>query len=175
MKTVRTIAGALLMLAVAVAALALLLPTVLGYERYVLVSGSMTGTYDTGSIVYAKPVPVAELAVGDVITYAPPAGKTAQQLVTHRIVWAGADAQGRRAFQTKGDANQSADPWRFTLDAPTQARVSFGLPYVGFGVNALADRETRMLVIGLPAALIALFTLAGLFRAPRGPAVARPA
>lgn len=167
MSRLRTLTGGLLTLVVTAAAIALLVPTAIGYERYVLVSGSMTGTYDTGSIVYAKPVPVDDLRVGDVITYAPPAGSAPQALVTHRIVWAGRDAAGKRAFRTKGDANQSPDPWMFSLDQGTQARVSFGVPYLGYGVGALADRNVRMLVIGLPAALIALLTLAGLFRDAR--------
>lgn len=163
-KRLRTVANALLLLCVVALAGAMLAPALLGYERYILVSGSMTGTYDTGSVVYAKPVPVADLRVGDVITYAPPAGATSQALVTHRISGIGRDAAGDRLFRTKGDANQSVDPWRFSLDRPTQARVEFGVPYVGHVVNALIDRDTRMLVIGLPAVLIALLTLARLVR-----------
>lgn len=139
------------------------IPAALGYERYVVTSGSMTGSYDRGSIVYAESVPVASLRVGDVITYRPPGSAGAHGLVTHRIVWAGTDPDGRRAFRTKGDANPVADPWRFTLDRPTQARAAFGIPYVGYGLSALAIREVRMLVIGLPALLIALAVLARLW------------
>ena len=57
-----------------------------------------------------------------------------------------------------------ADPWTFTLPRPTQARVRFGVPYAGFAVAALSDRRARMLIVGLPALLIALATLAGLWR-----------
>ena len=35
-------------------------------------------------------------------------------------------------FRTKGDANESADPWTFTLAKGEQARVKLGVPYVGF-------------------------------------------
>jgi signal peptidase len=146
----------------------MLVPSVLGYQRYVIVSGSMTGTYDTGSIVFDKPQPVEDLRAGDVITYAPPAGASPMPLVTHRIVAIRTAANGTRVFRTKGDANQSPDPWRFSLTAPTQARVDFSVPYAGRVVSALSDRHTRMLVIGVPAALIALLVAAGMVRDAAG-------
>ena len=54
----------------------LVVPALLGYERYVIVSGSMSGTYDRGSIVFDRVVPTASLRAGDVITFTPP-GDTA--------------------------------------------------------------------------------------------------
>lgn len=157
------IAGWLVTLAILVLAATMLVPTVLGYGRYVLVSGSMTGTYDTGSVVYTKDVPVSTLEVGDVITYAPPAGASPQPLVTHRIA-ARTVRDGRIVLRTKGDANASADPWTFTLRDRRQAVVRFGVPYAGYAISALADRRVRMLVVGVPAALIALLAVAGLLR-----------
>jgi signal peptidase len=148
------------------AALGLLLvvTALLGWQRYVIVSGSMTGTYDRGSLVLDQVVPTASLRVGDVITYRPPAGASRHDLVTHRIAAIGHARDGGRVFRTKGDANPVADPWTFTLPRPTQARVRFGVPYAGFAVAALSDRRARMLIVGLPALLIAMFTLAGLWR-----------
>jgi signal peptidase I len=145
----------------AVAALLVLAPALLGWERYAIVSGSMTGTYDQGSLVLADVVPVADLRVGDVITYMPPAG---DHLITHRIAWTGRDDAGRRIFRTKGDANPIADPWTFRLDRPTQARVRFGVPYAGYALSALGRRDVRMFVIALPALLIAGFSLSRLWR-----------
>ena len=142
----------------------MVVPAVFGIQRYVIVSGSMTGTYDRGSVVYDQVVPTASLKVGDVITYRPPAGAGPDHLVTHRIAAITTDKSGARVFRTKGDANRAADPWTFTLPNATQARVRAGVPYVGFAIAALSDRRLRMLVIGLPAALIALSSLAGLWR-----------
>jgi hypothetical protein len=62
------------------------------------------------------------------------------------------------------DANQVADPWTFRLDQPQQARVRFGVPYVGFGLAALGRRDVRMAIIALQALLIGAFNLAGLWR-----------
>jgi signal peptidase len=146
---------------VALVALLVLVPAMFGWQRYAIVSGSMTGTYDQGSLVLDEVVPVSDLKVGDVITYRPPAG---DHLITHRISWIGRDQQGRRLFRTKGDANPVADAWTFRLDEPTQARVRFGVPYVGHALSALGRRDVRMLLIALPALLIAAFSLAGLWR-----------
>jgi signal peptidase I len=143
---------------------AVLVPALLGFERYVLTSGSMAGTYGTGSLVYARTVPTADLREGDVITYTPPAGSGPRGLVTHRIVSIERRAGGGREFRTKGDANAAPDPWRFGLPARTQARVAFGVPLLGYGLAALNDRSLRFVLIGLPALLIAVAALAGLWR-----------
>jgi signal peptidase len=147
----------------------MVLPALAGFQRYVIVSGSMTGTYDRGSVVFDRVVPTAQLKAGDVITYRPPADSGIDHLVTHRIHAITAHA-GVRVYRTKGDANPVADPWTFTLPNPTQARVSYHVPYAGFAIAALSDRRLRMLVVGLPALLIAVSSLASLWRPEPQPA-----
>jgi signal peptidase len=167
------IAGvAITVAAVGLAAL-LLVPALLGFQRYSILSGSMTGTYDTGALVYAKSVPVADLEKGDVITYEPPAGASSMSLVTHRIASITLDADGRRVFRTKGDANAAADPWTFTLNDDMQPKVVFAVPYAGRVATALSDRNTRMALIGGPAIFIALLVIAGMVREARSGAAER--
>jgi signal peptidase I len=142
--------------------LCVLVPALLGFQRYVITSGSMTGTYDRGSLVFDRVVPTSTLKAGDVITFRPP-GQTG--LVTHRIVSV-RGVRGQRVLRTKGDANREPDLWGpFALHDARQARVAFHIPYVGYALGALSERRVRMVVIGLPALLIALATLAGLWRA----------
>lgn len=133
-----------------------LLPSAFAMERYVITGGSMTGAIDKGSIAFEKEVPVDELAVGDVITYQPPADAGTSDLVTHRIVSARLDENGNRVFRTKGDANAVVDPWEFGLTTDTQPVVDFAVPHAGHVFIALADREVRMALVGGPASLIAL-------------------
>jgi signal peptidase len=162
-QALRWTGAAATVLCIALAAI-LLIPAALGYQRYVIVSGSMTGTYDRGSIVFDKEVPVGDLKVGDPITYQPPPGASPEKLLTHRIVWIGRDSKGSEIFRTKGDANETADPWTFTLDKPEQAKVAFSVPYVGYLLAALSIPWVRMLAIAIPAVLVALLILAGIWR-----------
>ncbi|WP_436701127.1 signal peptidase I [Nocardioides sp. BYT-33-1] len=152
---------------VSLAALAFVLPSTLGYERYVITGGSMAGTYDKGAVVFERAVPAADLRVGDVITYQPPPASGVSTLVTHRIIAITRDEQGLRVLRTQGDANPDPDPWRFSLTADQQPVAAFSVPYVGYGLIALADRDTRMLLVGLPAGLVALLSLGQLFAALR--------
>lgn len=139
-------------------------PSLIGFERYVIVGGSMSGSFERGSVAFEKLTPVSELEVGDVITYQPPAESGLTTLVTHRIVSVKETADGQHLFRTKGDANDKADPWKFTLPEGQQPRVEFTVPLVGHAFMAIADRETRMLLVGVPAGLVCLLGLADLAR-----------
>lgn len=153
----------LLVIAGGVAAL-MLLPALLGLQRYVITGDSMSGAYDRGSVIFSEVVGVDELRVGDVITYRPPPTSRWEGLITHRIVAIGEDRSGRPALRTKGDANDSRDPWRFTISGGDQARAVAGVPYVGYAFAALGVREVRIALIGIPALLVAVGLLAGLWR-----------
>ena len=158
---VRRVLGIALSAVAVVLAVAILVPALLGFQRYVITSGSMTGTYDRGSVVFDRVVPTASLRAGDVITFRPP-GHPA--FVTHRIASV-QTVRGQRVFTTKGDANRAADAWGpIALGDARQARVAFHLPYLGYAIATLSERKVRMIVIGVPALLIALAALAGLWR-----------
>jgi signal peptidase len=157
----------LLLVVVTLGGIAYLAPSLLGYERYVITGGSMSGSIERGSLVFAQHVSVDQLAVGDVITYLPPADSGVETLVTHRIVSARKADSGSIVFRTQGDANADPDPWRFSLTGQSQAVVSYSVPVVGYAFIALADRETRMLVVGLPACLVGLASLVRLGQAIR--------
>ena len=157
----------LLMLLVVVGGAAWLAPAALGYSRYVITGGSMTGTYDKGSVVFEKPVPVGDLQVGDVITYMPPPDAGVPHLVTHRILRMQPADGGGVLFTTQGDNNPDPDPWHFKLLDSSQPVVQAGVPTLGWVFIALAHREVRMGVIGLPAAVVALMALAELAGAVR--------
>jgi signal peptidase len=159
----------------AVLILVVLVPSLLGMRRYVIVSGSMTGTYDRGSMVFDEVVPTSSLRVGDVITYRPPPAARVGHVITHRIAAIHRDARGTREYRTKGDANASTDPWRFLLPGARQARVRWSVPYVGFAFAALRDPQLRVLLLGVPAALIALASLVALWRRLGVEAAARAA
>ncbi|MFZ1992980.1 MAG: signal peptidase I, partial [Solirubrobacteraceae bacterium] len=138
--------------------------TVLGFHRYVILTGSMTGTYDRGSLVFDRPVPVSQLKVGDPITYDPPPGFTSQTRVTHRIFSIRHGVDGKRVFKTKGDANLHPDIWTFTLSQPTQDEVAFHVPEVGYLFMMLSIKKFRLFLVGVPALIIGLILFRALWR-----------
>lgn len=140
-----------LLVLVALSAL-MLVPALLGYDRYVVTGGSMGGAIPRGAIVYEERVAVSRLRPGDVITYTPP-GRVAR--VTHRIVAIGPGG----VMRTKGDANAAPDPWRFTPAGPVLPVVRFHVPVAGYAFAALGLRWVRIVVIGLPALLVGLWLL----------------
>ena len=151
---------------VILASLAFILPSMFGYSRYVITGGSMSGTFERGSLAFEKIVPVADLHIGDIITYRPPAESGFDGLVTHRIVSI-KNSEGGDLFQTKGDANATQDPWQFELQQGTQPRATYTVPYAGYAFLALGDRHTRMLLVGVPAGIIAILSLVELAGALR--------
>lgn len=162
-----TLFANLVLILITLSAAAYVVPTLLGYERYVITGGSMSGSIERGSIVFSEIVPADDIQVGDVITYVPPPDSGVTTLVTHRIISVGTDDVGRQVLRTQGDANPDPDPWRFTLTDDNQAVASFHVPQVGYALIALADRETRMLLIGVPAGLVGLVSIGQLVGALR--------
>lgn len=156
------------MIVATVAGIGYLAPSLFGFERYVITGGSMSGTFEKGSIAFEKRVPAEDVTIGDVITYLPPPDSGTNHLVTHRIISDTILPNGVRQLQTKGDANPDPDPWKFSLTQSTQPVVQTTVPYVGWVFVGLADREVRMMVVGIPAVLIALGSLLELARGLRG-------
>lgn len=84
-------------------------PQILGYQMYVVVTDSMTGTYDVGDVIIAKDVDLSTLVVGDVIAYNGEVGTYAGKVVTHRIV--SIDLVGEEyIIIARGDNNPDVDP-----------------------------------------------------------------
>ena len=139
--------------AIVIVVLIVVVPALLGLQRYVITGGSMTGTISRGSVIYSRLTPTDQLKVGDIITFYPPGHS---EPVTHRIIAIDKGQDGRLAFHTKGDFNQVADPWKVNLVQPKQARYLMHIPYIGYVLAALAIRQVRMILIGLPALVIAI-------------------
>lgn len=145
-------------------ALLAIVPALLGFKRYVIDGHSMETAIPYAAVAWEKTVPVSDLKVGDVITFKPPPEYNVSQLVTHRIVSIEKQPDGRRAFRTKGDNNESADPWTIVLNASTQPRVQFHVPYVGYLYIALSRPWVRFLVVVIPALAAAVWIAVVLWR-----------
>ena len=106
--------------------LLVVLPAVLGLDRYVVTDRAMDGSLARGAVVLAREVPPSDLQVGDVITFAQPDAET-DELIVRRIV----DIDDGVAT-TQADTAGAPDPWRLPLTDTAYARVSVGVPWMGY-------------------------------------------
>lgn len=77
-----------------------------GYEPFMVMTGSMEPSINTGDMVIVKQVSQEEIQIDDVITYTIADGT---ESVTHRVIGI-AEREGEILYQTKGDNNNAADP-----------------------------------------------------------------
>jgi signal peptidase I len=160
------VATALALVTLVAALMAGTLPSLAGYESFVVLSGSMEPALRTGDLAVVGPVRQDQLMVGDIITY-----RTAQRpdtVVTHRLVGIGVDERGRQTFQTKGDANDAVDQVLVEPGA-VLGRVAYGIPKVGYVVEFARRPEGKLLLLGIPGLLLAIDALLGV-RKRRGAA-----
>jgi signal peptidase len=143
------------------AVLLLIAPRLLGYQAYVITGDSMKGTISRGSLVYAEPVTVDRLRVGDVITFAPPAMEAP---VTHRIVTLRRADGGTLRIRTRGDNVGMCDPWTFVPHTRELPRYVVAIPWVGYAIAVFSLPLVRILIFVVPAALVALAVLVKLWR-----------
>lgn len=137
-------------------------PRFLPYEALVVRSGSMSPTIPTGSVVLYHKVDASQLEKGDIIVFTEPGTTT---MVTHRI-YSVVDASTGRYFETKGDANAYPDDWRI----PAKGRgweAFWHVPVVGYVLWDIQTGWTRVLMIVVPALVLAVLALVDFVRARR--------
>ena len=106
--------------------LLVLLPAVLGLDRYVITDPSMHGSLGRGSVVLAREVPPSDLRVGDVITFRQ-AGGGADDRVARRIA-----AIHDGVATTRTSATAANDPRPVPLTSSSYARVWLAIPWIGY-------------------------------------------
>lgn len=130
-------------------------PLVLPFKALAVLSGSMEPTLPTGALAIVREVPATTLGPGDVITFGRPGDPRA--LVTHRVSRIVETPSGP-AFATKGDANASEDPWTVPVQGQGLRLIGY-LPAVGRVTTALRAPTARVLLVSIPALVLAALTL----------------
>jgi signal peptidase len=124
-KAASNLGTAVLVILIAAAVLAFLAPR-FGWRVDAVFSGSMEPEIMVGSIIVTRPVEAETIKVGEIITFKSPLSEIP---TTHRVVSVEKGSELR--FQTKGDANEDADP--VTIPAQNvMGKVCFHMPYLGY-------------------------------------------
>lgn len=123
-------------------------PSVFGITPMVVQSGSMSGSaadhIEVGDLILIGSADPETLQIGDIITF-----KEDAAFVTHRIVDIQTDADGKRSFITKGDANNIED------EQPVTAKQLVGrfrtrVPRIGNFAMFLQEPLGMVIFIGIP-------------------------
>lgn len=134
-------------------------PAIAGYQMYVVLSGSMSPAFDTGSLVFVKPTEPTEIVEGDIITFS--SSGDATRLTTHRVV--GLNWDNGLSFITRGDANNVNDP----SPVPSEnlvGRVTGSVPYIGYLFGFAQTRQGLILLIFIPGLFLIIMELRRLFK-----------
>lgn len=122
--------------------LLILVPVVIGWRPYTVLTGSMRPVIQPGDVVMDRPQRASGLHVGDVVTFKDQTRKG--RLVTHRIR---SIAHGREftVVETRGDANNTSERWQVASDDPVGV-VVYTLPWIGH-VSVLARTPLGLITL----------------------------
>lgn len=84
--------------------------TLAGFRIFTVVTESMVPKYNVGDVLLVKETKIANLKVGDDVTYMGKVGSFADKIVTHQIIKIEKGENGKTNFVTKGIANDKEDP-----------------------------------------------------------------
>ena len=143
-----------LLLILAIGALTIVIPAVVGGMPLSVLTGSMRPNLPPGTLVVTRPVPVEDIAVGDVITFQIESGRP--EVATHRVIERAVGSDGEVRFTTQGDANNAPDP-EPVREVQVLGEVWYAIPYLGWANQAI-DGGTRSWAV--PALAGALFLYA---------------
>lgn len=122
------------------------------FRIFVVETGSMEPAIPTGSLTFVSPQ--AEYQTGDVITFNTPIeeDEVKDYVVTHRINDV-KEEKGETLFQTKGDANNTADSM-WTNQIRVIGKVVGSVPLLGYIVGFAKTQMGFLLVIIIPSLII---------------------
>jgi signal peptidase I len=109
-----------------------------------VLTGSMEPHVPQGALVVSEKVAVRDLRPGDVMLFRPPIA--GHPLVVHRIYDRRPGPDGP-IFHTKGDANNTPDPWTIRVEGSVAWRAAFVVPHVGTAIGVLSRGGARMAVL----------------------------
>ena len=147
----------------AAVALAIGLPHAFGFKSFTVMSGSMEPAIGTGAVVVERPIAPREARVGDVVTFKDPEG--GERLITHRVKSVRVRG-GTARFVTKGDANNTVERWSVPAEGSI-GRVAYDVPKVGYLMVYAGGPHGRILLIVLPALMLAAYELVRIWRPAR--------
>ena len=132
-------------------------PTVGGVFPMIVLTDSMSGTFESGALLICHTAQPEDIKVGDIICFYDPMGN-GTTTVTHRVMEIVKGEDGRIIWKTKGDANNAED----TVSATEDELVGIYQSHIsGLGNVALFMQTTPGLIvcIGCPILLLIIYDM----------------
>ena len=130
------------------------IPGFFGYRMNIVLSGSMSPTFDAGDAVIIENVENTEnLQKGDVITYL-----VSGKATTHRIISV-TEHEGKVAYITKGDYNNVEDRLAVYPEQIQGIYKGFHIPKLGNIMMFMQSTQGMMICLGVPFALYIIYDL----------------
>jgi signal peptidase len=137
-------------------------PQIVGGRALTVMSGSMSPAIETGDIIVTRGISPLDARIGDVVTFRDPESQS--RLLTHRVT----DIryrEGTVAVTTKGDANTKRERWVISEEGRI-GRVVLRLPKLGYLVARAGTPSGRILLLMVPALLLAFLGLKRIWSEP---------
>lgn len=125
--------------------------SVFGIKIFTVQSGSMEPGLKMGSLILTRADP--PYATGDIITfYSQHSQQNVSNTITHRII-AKNDDNVMKQYQTKGDANNSADSI-YIFQSKVLGKVIYSIPYLGYPIGFARTLPGLTIIIIIPSVII---------------------
>lgn len=131
-----------------------LVTSYLGFQTYVVRSGSMEPEIHTASVaIVNENVNFYDIRVGDVVAFKLQTG----ELVTHRVIEI-SKIDGITHFLTKGDNNDAADGYTTNIQN-YYGKTIYSIPNLGYVMDWVMSLQGRIVMIGAGLALILIYMM----------------
>jgi signal peptidase I len=147
--------GILILLCVIATCLSVMVPRLMGYQIYNVVSGSMEPEISVGSAIFVKGVAPEDVQEGDIIAF-----RSGDSVISHRVV---RNQTVEGTFTTKGDANADEDMNPVAYD-DLIGQVTRHIPMLGDFMTVLTGTVGKVYMIAFAACGAMLNILASRIR-----------
>ena len=123
-----------------------------GFRIFNILTGSMRPVYEVGDVLLAKEVKPDEIKEGDDITYTGKEGDFNGKTITHRVISATKDENGKYTFITKGTANDIEDPQ--ISEEQVQGKIIYRFVILSYISKMVNNLYSMYFIIFVPIAII---------------------
>ena len=123
-----------------------------GIRLFTVVTESMMPEYKVGTTIIVKQTNPEKIQIGDDITYFGAEESFKEKVVTHRVIGKNSNEDGTSTFETKGIANEQADPK--ILDSQIYGKVLYKIKTVTYLNGIMGNLYGMYFVILIPLAIL---------------------